>query len=72
MALCMSNDKNKGSQEDEIGLNTARVIGRRVAVTAKLLKVFSKFSRVVLKPPIAGFKDQVEPKLELLPPNEIW
>ena len=57
-----SNDKKQeGAKEDEIGLNTARVIGRRVAVTAKLLKAgLANLASCIETAHLAGFKDQVE------------
>jgi multimeric flavodoxin WrbA len=57
-----SNDrKEAGAKEDELGLETAKVIGRRVAVTAMLLKAGLANLPMHIEPAqMAGLKDQEE------------
>lgn len=57
-----SNDKKEqGAKEDEIGLNTVRVIGRRVAVIAKLLKAgLEKLEHDVDAAILVGLSGQAE------------
>lgn len=57
-----SNDRKiEGAQSDEVGLSTARVVGRRVAVTAKLLKAGLQNLASTIEPAqLVGFRDQQE------------
>lgn len=57
-----SNDKKEeGAKEDEVGLSTARVVGRRVAVTAKILKTgLINLSNSIETAQLAGLRDQQE------------
>lgn|GEM_PF-35719 len=61
-----SNDKKEeGARSDELGLSTARVIGRRVAVTAKLLKAgLSNFMGTIDPGQLVGLRDRQELKIK--------